>query len=120
MARRVFIILHEGLGPYHVGITYREYYGSEEAARARIQALITYFEDLKLGKWHRDRGIVRKFNDENSDYRYLYPGWTAIDAWRGRDLDGPAKIILCVAEEEDVFPELFWREKGWSRRGARG
>ena len=92
-----YIVLHESEGPYHAGITYKHSFDNEEQARAYVRSLITYFEDLKLGKWHRDRRIARKFNE--SDPRATTLGWEALDAWRGRDLDGPATIILCKVQE---------------------
>ena len=96
LPRRYFVVLHESYGPYGAGIVYRHSFYTEQEARSYINALIEYFEELGLGKWRKDKRVVDKFNGE-ADITETY----ALDAWRGRDLDGPAKIILCKVVDDD-------------------
>ena len=96
LPQRYFVVLHESYGPYGAGIVYRHSFYTEQEARSYINALIEYFEELGLGKWRKDKRVVDKFNEE-ADITETY----ALDAWRGRDLDGPAKIILCKVVDDD-------------------
>ncbi len=95
LPQRYFVVLHESYGPYGAGIVYRHSFYTEQDARAYVRSLTTYFENLGLGKWRKSKRVVDKFNEE-ADITEIY----ALDAWCGRDLDGPAKIILAEVVDE--------------------